>query len=262
MEKKKKWALWFAIGTLVFTFLSLGFNVVKMEIIGIKEQVNGFDVMDGNDIEDAVEYFEFIRIFNWAIVGAVVAEACMLGYALYKKDENIMSKLKGIVVWNVVLTLICMINGFIALEDTKDALEELIMAEYGYDSNSWAYEYALEMVEYSTETYIPFLLTTACAIGYFVMAKKAEALAVLEVPSIAQEQTQAAAVEQEKPAPVEPVQDSVAVASATSASAPTPDPKKYNESETVDLLLKYKSLLDQGVITQEEYDKKKMELLN
>ena len=51
MEKKKKWALWFAIGTLVFTFLSLGFNVVKMEIIGIKEQVNGFDVMDGNDIE-------------------------------------------------------------------------------------------------------------------------------------------------------------------------------------------------------------------
>ena len=143
-----------------------------------------------------------------------------------------------------------------------DALEELIMAEYGYDSNSWAYEYALEMVEYSTETYIPFLLTTACAIGYFVMAKKAEALAALEVLSTEQEQMQAAAVESAQPAPVEPVQDSVAVASATSASAPTPDPKKYNEAEIVELLLKYKSLLDQGVITQEDYDKKKMELLN
>ncbi len=34
------------------------------------------------------------------------------------------------------------------------------------------------------------------------------------------------------------------------------------EAEIVELLLKYKSLLDQDGITQEEYDKKKMELLN
>ena len=35
-----------------------------------------------------------------------------------------------------------------------------------------------------------------------------------------------------------------------------------SETDTADALLKYKNLLDQGVITQEEFEKKKAELLN
>ena len=35
-----------------------------------------------------------------------------------------------------------------------------------------------------------------------------------------------------------------------------------SESDAADAILKYKNLLDQGIITQEEFDKKKTELLN
>ena len=37
---------------------------------------------------------------------------------------------------------------------------------------------------------------------------------------------------------------------------------KKSETDTADALLKYKNLLDQGVITQEEFEKKKAELLD
>ena len=45
------------------------------------------------------------------------------------------------------------------------------------------------------------------------------------------------------------------------AAEPRPIQTSPSESEKIDLLLKYKSLLDSGVITQEEFDKKKEELL-
>ena len=35
-----------------------------------------------------------------------------------------------------------------------------------------------------------------------------------------------------------------------------------SDSDTADALIKYKNLLDEGVLTQEEFDKKKAELLN
>ncbi len=45
------------------------------------------------------------------------------------------------------------------------------------------------------------------------------------------------------------------------AAEPRPIQTSPSESEKIDLLLKYKSLLDSDVITQEEFDKKKEELL-
>ncbi len=52
----------------------------------------------------------------------------------------------------------------------------------------------------------------------------------------------------------------------TSSSLNTPknDPQPkpvLSESEKIDLILKYKKMLDEGIITQEEFDKKKKELL-
>lgn len=53
-----------------------------------------------------------------------------------------------------------------------------------------------------------------------------------------------------------------AKSSESAASKPNVSPKTtLSENEKVDLILKYKKLLDDGVITQEEFDKKKRELL-
>lgn len=46
----------------------------------------------------------------------------------------------------------------------------------------------------------------------------------------------------------------------TTTNAPLAE-KKTSEEEKLTLLLKYKDLLDKGVITQEEFDAKKKELL-
>ena len=40
------------------------------------------------------------------------------------------------------------------------------------------------------------------------------------------------------------------------------DKKKENSDETVNDLMKFKQLLDNGIISQEEFDKKKKELLS
>ena len=53
-----------------------------------------------------------------------------------------------------------------------------------------------------------------------------------------------------------------AKSSESAASKPNVSPKTtLSENEKIDLILKYKEMLDDGVITQEEFDKKKKELL-
>lgn len=49
--------------------------------------------------------------------------------------------------------------------------------------------------------------------------------------------------------------------SSSSAAQGTQKPPKLSENEKADLFLKYKGLLDSGVITQEEFDSKKKEIL-
>ena len=44
-------------------------------------------------------------------------------------------------------------------------------------------------------------------------------------------------------------------------TAPQPENAAAKHAETLDLLRQYKELLDQGVLTQEEFDVKKKELL-
>ena len=59
-----------------------------------------------------------------------------------------------------------------------------------------------------------------------------------------------------KSAPTSMGQDQVATA------APAATYSKQNEFDKVDSIVKYKELLDMGIITQEEFDAKKKQLLN
>jgi hypothetical protein len=56
--------------------------------------------------------------------------------------------------------------------------------------------------------------------------------------------------------------DNILAAIKAGKSAPSPEAISVKQQDTADELRKFKSLLDDGVITQEEFDAKKKQLLN
>lgn len=224
MKNKKLFTLLAAFGTMLFAFLALCFNIVTVsaDFVDVSVAENGFDLLGGTEYDDFVDCAGWLQTFSILLLIAVIAEALIYAYLAYTKNEKTQKTLKIFVIVNVVLTLIYMINGFIAVGDVESTLsdlsDDLDIGEY---------------IDIATEAFLPLIFTALCAVAYFVLDRMPETVGVQ--PTV--------------------VKESVAAASAS-------ETKGYIDDEhTADMLIKYKGLLDQGVITQEEYDQKKTELL-
>ena len=224
MKNKKLFTLLAALGTMLFAFLALCFNIVTVssDFADVSIAENGFDLLGGTEYDDFVDCAGWLQMFSILLLIAVIAEALIYAYLAYTKNEKTQKSLKIFVIVNVVLTLIYMINGFIAVGDVESTLsdlsDDLDIGEY---------------IDIKTEAFLPLIFTALCAVAYFVLDRMPETVGVQPTA----------------------VKESVAAASAS-------ETKGYIDDEhTADMLIKYKGLLDQGVITQEEYDQKKTELL-
>ncbi|MBR2375965.1 MAG: SHOCT domain-containing protein [Clostridia bacterium] len=228
MKNKKLFTLLAALGTMLFAFLALCFNIVTVssDFADVSIAENGFDLLGGTEYDDFVDCAGWLQTFSILLLIAVIAEALIYAYLAYTKNEKAEKTLKIFVIVNVVLTLIYMINGFIAVGDVESAVSDLSdILDEDIDISKY--------VDIKTEAFLPLIFTVLCAVAYFVLDRMPETVGVQPTA----------------------VKESVAAASAS-------ETKGYIDDEhTADMLIKYKGLLDQGVITQEEYDQKKTELL-
>lgn len=208
MVKKRIATLLIALATAILVVLALCFNMVEFDenwyesISDLKE--NGFEIMNGWELDEKIYYSEWCRIFNILMLLVGVGEIAVVGYMTYKKHEKLQSLLTTCVIINVILVTVYMINGFVLSREITHYYRPIWRRSY----------YTM-----TTKTHWPFILMVAAAIAYFAIEKKTKETC-------------------------------------------EPTVIYLKETEIADLLLKYKSLLDQGVITQEDYDKKKTELLN
>ncbi len=226
----------FVVGLIALTGLSSALSNVTISY-GVSQTVseNGFDVFDFKSL--------FLEGSNreWAVyvAGAISILSCLVGVVtmvfgvlsvMFNKYEKVAKKL-------MIVSLICsflyMVFGIIYNLQVK--------AVGGTDATEMGIS-----IEYTTSAFVPFIFAVLFTVAYFVCQKMVPDKYVYGVSNEA---------DGEAPEKNEAQSEVAATYSAPTAGA------KMSEERKVEVLAKYSQLLKDGVITQEEFDAKKKEIL-
>lgn len=250
LKHKKAISLFFVFTSVLFLFLTLLFYVAKTEValMNVTQNFNAFNIL-GGDLNGTINngLITWVNVFTVTLLVVFAIEIAAVAYCLVKKtkSKNIFAV---IVVLNILLTVVYMINGIAVSNQLEkyfvDYLEEYLNGVYGsYGSYG---NIAYSVLKISTSAFVPFILADVSAAGYLTL----EYLPILQTEPQNETQDEASAPTATFTNAQTEAQDEAATAKAA-----------MGEEQTTELLLKYKRLLDQGVITQEEFDKKKTTLL-
>lgn len=246
LKHKKAISLFLVFASVLFLFLTLFFYVAKVEVPLAKtsDAVNAFNALDGDlDELNNKGLVHWVNAYTIILLVLFAIEFATVAYCLAKKAES-KKIFTAIVILNVLLTIVYMINGIAVsnnLEETLGTFVEEYFEEYFEYYEEYLYDGyypASSLFKTSTSAFVPLILTAVFASGYLAL----EYLPSLQVAPQQEENAQSASVSE--------AQAEAAPANAT-----------ISDEQATELLLKYKQLLDQGVITQEEFDKKKENLL-
>ena len=236
---KRVISVFFAVVAFAFAFFAFSFNMLKCSVIGFDVvKVSGFDIIIGKESFFDLECGKWVHISTNALFVVVISAIVLLWFSQKEESSDKMFELLLIVIF--LLTCIYMINGFIVADQTQKQLEK--------ELNDMQLDYYLEyevidvkeLIKVQTFAWIPFLVVIVCEGIYFFLE-----YVVRDVPFV-----------QKKDAMI--YEKFSFGADETESKRDFTVVTKENNTE---MLLKYKQLLDDGVITKEEFDRKKQQLL-
>ena len=219
----------FVVGLIALTGLSS--DVIGADV-GLKVSENGFDMFGFK----SKNFFTKDSNLDWVpyMMGPVCILSCIIGVitmvfgglsVFYKKYEIAAKKL---MIASLVFSFLYMVVGIIGLC--------VFNGKAGAEVKEYTY----------TSAFVPFIFSVIFTAAYFVSQKKVPDKYVYGVRNEA---------DGEAPEKNEAKSEVDATYSAPTAGA------KMSEERKVELMAKYSQLLKDGVITQEEFDAKKKEIL-
>ena len=226
------------------------------DVIGAKEGIkigeNGFDMFDFKSNLFFTDNYETewisYMIAPIAILACIVGIVAMVFGALsvfFKKFEG---AAKGLTIVSLIASLLYMIVGIIGLSVFNDKASGAIK-DYTY-----------------TSAFIPFIFSVLFTVAYFVCLKKVPDKQIYATVSetyarVAENNGMQRAAVASCFNPVEAARTSEAQSEVAAAYSAPAVAENISEAEKVQLLRDYAQLLKDGIITQEEFDAKKKELL-
>ena len=259
MKKKELFLALFAGAIALFSFLALTFHVFKMtddtEAAIALAGASGFGSQTNMNVFKMIEHLgDFSGVYKTyaildiaALILSLVAIAYFAYAFLFKSPEERIVIYKRILLITIAITIFMLIQGLHLTDKTNDIFWKGVEAG-GTDPDELK---ARGDFGYETECYWPIIIVGLLTIPYAIILKKMPEDQVVVAPV------------------VENVLQEVAV-SETSSNEETPvieeelpvvESVPQNEDSQIDSLKKWKALLDEGVITQEEFEAKKQEIL-
>ena len=234
MNWKKIASVFFGIMGIMILLISLFFNVYTCDVGERKIAVNGFDFITNAYYPDGLRSGDFMKIIIFVLFIVFLIETLMILVDFVSKKK--LNKVIGLfLIVNFVLLTVYLINGFVFRSD----IEKEFMEELGEDE--WVSSFI--KIEMKTFCFIPLIIHFFCVVAYLIVKNMGETneRETLVKDSAHTEQYSFKKVKKEE-------------------SNCLREQSTVNE-EKLELLLKCKRFLDEGVITKEEFDRKKQQLL-
>lgn len=254
MKKKELWLAIFAGCIALFSFLALTFHAFRMTSdleaalglagygsLGSMTNMNAFNLIE--HMGDLSGIYKTYAIFDLLALGAALACISFFVFALLKQNaEERLVTFKKIIIAAIAISVFMLVQGIHLNAKTNDNFW-LGVEMGGTDPDTLK---AYGDFGYETEGFWPIILTAALVVGYQLVLKKMPEDQEIVAPANENVIEEVAATEVSTDETVnEPVSETV---------APT-------DEGQIDALKKWKALLDEGVITQEEFNAKKQEIL-
>ena len=260
MKKKELLLAIFAGAIALFSFLALTFHVFRMtedtESILALAGASGFGSQTNMNVFKMIEHLDdFTGAYKTyaildiaALIGALGAIAYFVYALLFKSPEERIVIYKRILLIAIAITIFMLIQGIHLTDKTND---NFWMGVEMDGSTTREEMEAYGNFGYETECYWPIIIVGLLTIPYAIVLKK-----------MPEDQAVVAPV-------VENVLQDVAVSETSSneeapiieEEAPATESVPQNDDSQIDALKKWKALLDEGVITAEEFNAKKEEIL-
>lgn len=253
--KKKELVLAILAGCIaLFSFLAFTFHAFRMTedtelalslagygSLGSYTNTNPFGLIE--HLGDWTGIYKTYAIFDLLALGASLACISFFVFALLKQNaEERLATFKKIFIAAIVISVFMLVQGIHLTAKTNDDFW-LGVEMGGGDPEQLK---AMGDFGYETEGFWPIILTAALTAGYVLVLKKMPEDQAIIAPASENVIEEVAATEASTNETVEePVSEAVA----------------NTEESQINALKKWKALLDEGVITQEEFDAKKQEIL-
>lgn len=220
---------------IVFALLTPIFNI--LDIPDYKMVINGYDIFTSghvsllNGSSSTSVTISTISLYSICLI-LLFAAIIFAVNAIIEKDED---KQKTTIFKATLFLLVACCTYFIIGCAEVSSFEKTLKITMG--------EELAKEIDHSSATIFPLLMSAVLAVTYFFLPKIVE---IITAP---------------RPVVVAPVAEPAVAPATTITPASEVAPASSVEDITA-TLTKYKTLLDAGAITQEEYDRKKDELLN
>ena len=240
---KRVISVFFALVAFGFTFFALSFRILKCSVISFDIiKVSGFYLIIGKESFFDLECGEWVHIFTKAMFIFMIA---LIGVPhVLQKDRSSDQIVELLLLLFVGLTFVYMINGFMVVDQMKELVEkelDVLQTDPYWEYYDVDLEELGELYEIKTLAWIPFLVVSVSVAVYFVLE-----YLVKETPIVQKKK------------------DAMIYEKFSFGEQETENRKDFmvvTEENNTQMLLKYKQLLDEGVITKEEFDRKKQQLL-
>ena len=246
MKKKEMILATLAALAVLFSFLSLSFYVFKLtddtqnllEMVGYGSlsglaNMNGFDFIDKMD--SATGVFKTYAVLDIGVLILSITMMIAFVYTFLTKGEETRKKAyKALLILAVTISVYTLIEGLHLSSKQDKAFWEGV----GDDADTVKAMGDFGMI---TAGYWPLIITAIIVGAYLLVFYKMPEM--VQVEEVAQTCTQENLTSQE------------------SSQSETKKGVEVSEESKVELLRKWKELLDDGVITQEEYEEKKQSFL-
>ncbi len=246
MKKKEMILAALVVLAVLFSFLSLAFYIFKLtddtqsllDMVGYGSlsgmvNLNGFDFI--NKIDSTTGVYKTYAVFDIVVLILSIAMMIAFVYTFLTKDEAGRKKVyKSLLILAITISVYTLIEGLHLSSKQDKAFWEGV----GEDADTVK---AMGDFGIITASYWPLIITAVIAGAYLLVLYK--------MPETAQTAEVCQA----------PVED--CLTEEESSQNETQNEVALSEENKVELLRKWKELLDDGVITQEEYEGKKQSFL-
>ena len=215
--------------------------------MGAQTNMNAFNMIE--HISDFTGVYKTYALLDLAaLIGSLVAIAFFVYALLFKTPEERIAIYKSILIVALAITIFMLIQGLHLTNKTNDNFWKGVEAD-GSATREEVESYG--DFGYKTESYWPIIIVGLLTIPYAIVLKKMPEDQVVVAP-VVENVLQEVAVSETSSNEEAPVIEE---------ELPVVESVPQNEDSQIDSLKKWKALLDEGVITQEEFDAKKQEIL-
>lgn len=212
------------------------------------DEATGVAKMNGFDLMNSAEYYEKAGMEGaetWAVFQWIFFIVSIFTVLIYLVSDKKGGVLKFLIAFCIIYCTFYLVQGLVLLSKMNESIKDVLDAA-NVDKDDWD-EYL-----YKTAAFWPVIVSVVCGVAYYLVnAYKISDKGMTYFDKTSDRET----TYFERKYNYQP-QQTVMPQTAISRNEPS-----FSEEKKLEMLVKWKELLDSGVISQEDFDKKKKEFI-